>query len=98
MDILLSLLLRLPPIGLMEVAQQAPRRGLPWGWILLILLLLALVIVWVIMTVALIAGTVVSRVLGRRGVAAVQKLMGMILTVVSIQLFVAGIEAYLASR
>jgi small neutral amino acid transporter SnatA (MarC family) len=46
----------------------------------------------------LIAGDRIGRLIGRRGALAVEKLMGILLTVLSIQLFLTGVEAYLRHR
>jgi small neutral amino acid transporter SnatA (MarC family) len=41
---------------------------------------------------------VVFRYLGRRGASALERLMGMILVMISVQMVLNGIDAYLASR
>ena len=71
----------------MLLASREPDRLLDWS--------IALGIVWAVLAVALQAGSLLSQFLGSRGTAAIQKLMGMILTILSIQLFISGVEAYL---
>lgn len=71
----------------MLLASREPDRLLDWS--------IALAIVWAVLAVALQLGTLLSRFLGTRGTAAIQKLMGMILTILSIQLLISGVEAYL---
>ncbi|MFH1085819.1 MAG: MarC family protein, partial [Chloroflexota bacterium] len=55
----------------------------------------ALGVVLGVTTATLVGGVALFRVLGQRGAVAVQKLMGMILIAVAIQLFIGGIERYL---
>jgi small neutral amino acid transporter SnatA (MarC family) len=58
----------------------------------------AIAIVWAIIVTSLLVGGWLARVLGDRGATAVQKLMGMILTAVAIQLLFNGMETYLKMR
>jgi multiple antibiotic resistance protein len=44
--------------------------------------------------VVLLASSYTSRLLGERGLSALQRLMGMILTVISVQMFLTGLETY----
>ena len=59
---------------------------------------IALVIVWAVTALAMLAGQPLGRALGEKGAAAVQKLLGMILTAVAVQMLITGVENYLASR
>ncbi len=72
------------------LASSKPDRLLDWT--------IALGIVWAVIVTALFVGGWLVRVLGDRGATAVQKLMGMILTAVAIQLLFNGMEAYLKLR
>jgi len=74
----------------MLLASSNPTRLGEWS--------LALVIAWAVVVAALLASDVLVRVLGRNGSVAVQKLMGMILTVVAVQLLATGVEEFLAAR
>jgi multiple antibiotic resistance protein len=59
---------------------------------------IALVIVCTLMAMSMLTGQLLGKALGEKGAAAVQKLLGMILTAVAIQMLITGIENYLASR
>jgi len=59
---------------------------------------IALVIVCTVMAMSMLAGQLLGKALGEKGAAAVQKLLGMILTAVAIQMLITGMENYLASR
>jgi len=72
------------------LASSNPDRLLDWT--------IALGIVWAVIVTSLLVGGWLARVLGERGATAVQKLMGMILTAVAIQLLFSGMEAYLRQR
>ena len=60
-------------------------------------LLAALGIAWAASLAVLISAPLIGRALGRRGVTAVARLMGMLLTVVAVQLVMTGLRAYLAA-
>ncbi len=72
------------------LASSNPDRLVDWS--------IALGIVWGVIVTALLVSGWLLRVLGERGATAVQKLMGMILTAVAIQLLFTGMETYLAQR
>jgi multiple antibiotic resistance protein len=72
------------------LASSNPGRLVDWT--------IALGIVWLVIVVSLLVGGWLGRVLGDRGATAVQKLMGMILTAVAIQLLFSGMETYLKMR
>ena len=59
-----------------------------WG------LLSALIIAWCISTLILLSSTLLSKLLGDRGLTALEKLMGMILTTLSVQMLLTGIQTY----
>jgi multiple antibiotic resistance protein len=56
--------------------------------------MLALIIAWSAASFLLIASSKLSSLLGKRGLIAMERLMGMILTTISVQMFLAGIEQY----
>ncbi|OGT30076.1 MAG: hypothetical protein A3E87_09175 [Gammaproteobacteria bacterium RIFCSPHIGHO2_12_FULL_35_23] len=56
--------------------------------------LLALIIAWLISTVILLLGNQLSKILRERGLIALERLMGMILMTLAVQMFLAGIESF----
>jgi multiple antibiotic resistance protein len=66
-----------------------PTRWLDWT--------IALVAAWAATGAILLLAPLLSRVLGRRGLGAVERLMGMLLTTVAIQMFLSGMREFLAS-
>jgi len=62
-----------------------------WEW------LGALVVAWVLTTTILMLSSPLGRLLGPRGLVACERLMGMILTVVSVQMVLDGVELFMAS-
>ena len=61
------------------------------GW-----LVLALTIAWALTAVILLSSTFLYRLLRERGLIAVERLMGMLLVMMSVQMFMNGIEAFMA--
>ena len=61
------------------------------GW-----LLLALTIAWALSAVVLLSSTILYRLLRERGLIAIERLMGMILVMMAVQMFMNGIQASLA--
>jgi multiple antibiotic resistance protein len=59
-------------------------------------LLLALTIAWALSAVILLSSTFLYRVLRERGLIAVERLMGMLLVMVSVQMFMNGVKAFMA--
>jgi len=57
--------------------------------------LVALIAAWVATAVVLFLASQFSRALGSRGLLALQRLMGMLLTTVAVQMFLSGLEAFL---
>jgi len=68
------------------LATREPSRMLDW--------LIALVGAWVFTAIILILSTVLSRALGHRGLIAMERLMGMILTTIAVQMFLNGIKQF----
>ena len=56
---------------------------------------LALLAAWLISSVILISATALKRFLGKRGLIAMERLMGMLLIAVAVQMLLEGIAAYL---
>ncbi len=59
-------------------------------------LLLALTLAWAITAVILLSSTFMYRVLGARGLIALERLMGMLLVMVAVQMLMNGVKAFLA--
>jgi len=57
---------------------------------------LALFLAWLATAAILFSSTYLYRLLGRRALAAIERLMGMLLVALSVQMFLDGIGAYLA--
>jgi len=60
------------------------------------LLLLALTIAWAVTGAILLSSTFLYRVLGERGLIAVERLMGMLLVMVAVQMLLNGLRSFLA--
>jgi len=71
----------------MLLANQAPHQMFQW--------FNALFIAWLITTLILISANFFSKILGERGLIAVERLMGMILTTMAVQMFLTGFEQVL---
>lgn len=72
---------------LILLAHQQPDEMLTWS--------LALVLAWLISAFILMLGSSFTRILGERGLTAVERLMGMILVMLSVQMFLDGIANYM---
>jgi len=59
--------------------------------------LLALTIAWSITAVILLSSTFMYRVLGARGLIALERLMGMLLVMVAVQMLINGLKAFLSN-
>jgi multiple antibiotic resistance protein len=70
------------------LATREPSRMFDW--------FVALVSAWVVTSIILILSTVLSRALGHRGLIAMERLMGMILTTISVQMFLNGVKMFMA--
>ena len=67
---------------------QHPDRLMDW--------LIALVVAWLAASLVLVSADFLRRALGRRGLAAMERLMGMILITLSVQMLLSGIEMFIA--
>lgn len=70
----------------MLLANQAPTHLLWWT--------LALLIAWLFCTAILVFSDLLRKILGERGLIAIERLMGMILTTMAVQMFLSGIELF----
>jgi MarC family membrane protein len=68
---------------------QAPERWAEW--------FAALIIAWAVTGIILLASSSLNRVLGKRGLIAAERLMGMILTIVAVEMFLSGLRVFLRS-
>lgn len=69
------------------LGSQEPQHMLQW--------FIALVIAATVSTLILLFASQLRKLLGQKGIIAMERLMGMILTTLSVQMFLNGIEAYL---
>jgi multiple antibiotic resistance protein len=73
---------------LMLMATNSPDRMLDWT--------LALLLAWSLSSIILISANGLKRFLGRRGLIAMERLMGMLLIALAVQMLLEGISDYLA--
>jgi MarC family membrane protein len=70
----------------MLLATQAPRHM--WLWAL------SLTIAWLTCAIVLVFADILRKILGERGLVAIERLMGMILTTMAVQMFLTGIQEF----
>jgi small neutral amino acid transporter SnatA (MarC family) len=58
--------------------------------------LMALALAWLGTAVVLVLGTKLARFLGERGLVAIERLMGMLLVAISVEMFLGGVRTFLA--
>ena len=73
----------------MLLARQAPYDMPSW--------FAALLIAWSITTAVLVSADALRKILGERGLTAIERLMGMVLTTMAVQMFLSGLEQFLHS-
>ena len=73
--------------ALILFANQAPDRMVDWT--------IASVLAWAITATVMMFSNIFLRALGQRGLNAIERLMGMILVMISVQMFLDGVMAYL---
>ena len=73
---------------IMLLATNEPDRMTEW--------LLALLAAWFISSVILVSATGLKRFLGQRGLIAIERLMGMLLIAIAVQMLLEGISAYMS--
>ena len=61
-------------------------------------LLLALTIAWILTATILLSSTYFYRLLGDRGLTAIERLMGMLLVMVAVQMLMNGVRAFMSAR
>ncbi|WP_375751871.1 YhgN family NAAT transporter [Vibrio sp. HN007] len=71
---------------LILIAHQEPHRMLEWS--------AAIVIAWSASAVILLFGELFEKIVGPKGLAAIERLMGMLLLMISVQMFLNGIFSY----
>jgi multiple antibiotic resistance protein len=69
---------------IMFIGEREPARRFEW--------LFALFVAWLASAIVLLAAPFFARILQRRGLMAVERLMGMVLVVVSVQMFLDGLH------
>ncbi|EKE81457.1 YhgN family NAAT transporter [Idiomarina xiamenensis] len=74
--------------ALLLLANQSPGRMFDWT--------LALIGAWGLSAAILMFSNVFHRLLGERGITAMERLMGMVLVMISVQMFLDGIAAYMS--
>ncbi|NDE63581.1 MAG: NAAT family transporter [Chlamydiae bacterium] len=57
----------------------------------------SIVAAWILTTLILLLATPIQRILGERGIIALEKLMGLVLTLIAVQLFLDGLYTFLNS-
>jgi len=75
--------------ALMLLGNEHPGRNVDWT--------IALVAAWLASAVILVGATSLYRWLGVRALSALERLMGMLLVAISVQMFLDGVRAYLAT-
>ena len=73
---------------IMLLSTNQPGRMTDW--------LLALLAAWFVSSVILVSATSLKRFLGQRGLIAIERLMGMLLIAIAVQMLLEGISAYMA--
>ncbi len=58
--------------------------------------ILAILIAWAVTTVILLSSNILKKVLHMRGILALERLMGLLLTLIAVQMFLEGLKGYLA--
>ena len=74
----------------MLLVNSDPNRMLDWT--------IALVGAWIVSAIVLLASPLLLKALGSRGLIAMERLMGMILVIIAVQMFFDGIQAFMQSR
>ena len=69
---------------------QEPNRWPEW--------MLSLISAWIVTSVILLLSTKIDRILGKRGLSALQHMMGLILTAISVEMLVQGIRTVLCHQ
>ncbi len=75
---------------LMLLVSREPGQQINW--------LLALLAAWLVSAVILLAATKLHKLLGKRGLVAMERLMGLVLVALAVQMFLDGLANYLGSN
>ncbi len=59
--------------------------------------IMAIIIAWVVTTIILLSSSFIKKVLGMRGIIALERLMGLLLTLIAVQMFLEGLRKYLSA-
>jgi small neutral amino acid transporter SnatA (MarC family) len=57
-----------------------------------------MIVAWIATATILMFSPILSRMLGRRGLAACERLMGMVLTVIAVQMFLDGLKIFVDGK
>jgi small neutral amino acid transporter SnatA (MarC family) len=71
------------------MASRDPGHSLAW--------VIALTIAMIVTTIVLVASRRLERVLGERGMIAVERLMGLVLTAIAVQMLLDGVRTFIAA-
>lgn len=58
---------------------------------------IAIILAWIVSTLILLSSAFLNRILGKRGILAMERLMGLILTMIAIQMFLEGLSQFMAA-
>jgi multiple antibiotic resistance protein len=73
--------------SILFIMNQEPERWLEW--------LVAVVLAWGATALILLASSSLTRFLGKRGLLAIERLMGMVLITIAVQMFMSGLQQFL---
>jgi multiple antibiotic resistance protein len=59
--------------------------------------LMAIFCAWVVTTLILVASAGIKKIIGMRGILALERLMGLLLTLIAVQMFLQGLKSFLSS-
>ena len=77
------------PAILAAVMLYAHQDTSPWNT------MIAITIAWVASTIILLASSFLQKILGKRGISACERLMGLLLTLIAVQMFFEGLTLYI---
>jgi len=75
--------------SILFISNQEPDRWMEW--------LAAVVIAWGATAAILLASSSLTRFLGKRGLLAIERLMGMVLVTIAVQMFMSGLQQFLGN-
>ena len=58
----------------------------------------AIIIAWIVSTIILLGSSLISKLLGWRGIIACERLMGLLLTMIAVQMFLEGLASFASSH